>query len=81
MSAFWAHFNESRCRNLLEYIPLILFKKHVSAAARELGAAFELSDPVVPINASSRSAMNATWGKKSFQKHLQKKHGNDSRMR
>lgn len=67
---------------------------HVSAAARELGAASEKSEVVVSVNGSpANSNLNSyrghqcqvvsdcQWlgvGKKAFQDHLQKKHGIDS---
>lgn len=68
---------------------------HVSAAARELGAAVEKSDALTPMNGlppisnlklhqghECHVANDCQWlgvGKKAFQEHLQKKHGIDSR--
>lgn len=67
---------------------------HISATARELGAAFKKSDAVVHMNGSAtifglklhqghecQVASDCQWlgvGKKAFQEHLQKKHGIDS---
>lgn len=69
--------------------------KHVSAAAHELGAAFEKSEVVLPVNGSPaisnldshrghqcQVVSDCQWlgvGKKAFQEHLQNKHGIDSR--
>lgn len=68
--------------------------QHVSDAARELGAASEKSEVIVPANGSRANShldsyqghqcqvvSDCQWlgvGKKAFQDHLQKKHGIDS---